>query len=159
MLSSTAPLKFLKTGDGKYLYCKINSKSYLLHRLAFLYVNGRWPIGDIDHINGIGRDNRFCNLREAHRKLNMLNRKKYATNTSGVKGVSFHKQSGMWRARVQKFGNRESLGLYRTLGEAMAAYDVAAEKTFGVYGRQNVHGHMERSEIHDKMRELSRKKP
>lgn len=146
------------TSNGKYRFIKINSKSYLLHRVAFLYEYGRWPAGEIDHINGDGMDNRIVNLREVDTKDNLLNRKRYTTNTSGVKGVSFHGQSSMWRARIQKFGKRTSLGLYKTKEEAMAAYDKAASEVFGEFSRRGVNGHMERSDIHEKMRALSVKR-
>lgn len=34
------------------------------HRFAVFYMTGSWPIGPVDHINGIGDDNRWVNLRE-----------------------------------------------------------------------------------------------
>lgn len=49
-------------GTG-YLPVCIDYKSYLQHRLAWLYVHGEFPDGHIDHINRVKTDNRLCNLR------------------------------------------------------------------------------------------------
>ena len=43
--------------DG-YLEISVLGREYKAHRLAFLYMNGEWPKGDIDHINHIPGDNR-----------------------------------------------------------------------------------------------------
>jgi hypothetical protein len=48
--------------DG-YLVFNIDRKTYLRHRLAWLYVHGVFPDGHIDHINRVKTDNRICNLR------------------------------------------------------------------------------------------------
>ncbi|MFW4291481.1 HNH endonuclease [Salmonella enterica subsp. enterica serovar Paratyphi C] len=45
-----------------YIRIYINKKWYLAHRLAWLYVTGKWPINVIDHINRNKADNRFINL-------------------------------------------------------------------------------------------------
>lgn len=60
-------------GDG-YMGMSIGGVSYRLGRLAFLYMTGRWPMPEVDHINRIRHDNRFCNLRECTRAENLKNR-------------------------------------------------------------------------------------
>ena len=62
-----------KTG---YRFVKINGYQYLEHRLCFLYMEGAWPTGIVDHINRIKRDNRWTNLRHSTHKDNSLNRGK-----------------------------------------------------------------------------------
>ncbi|MGL9722094.1 HNH endonuclease signature motif containing protein [Symbiopectobacterium sp.] len=46
------------------------------HRLAWIYVYGVEPDGEIDHINGIRSDNRICNFRIVDDKQNARNRRK-----------------------------------------------------------------------------------
>ena len=43
------------------------------HRLAWLYVYGAFPSGEVDHINRVKTDNRLCNLREVTRSENQQN--------------------------------------------------------------------------------------
>ena len=42
-----------------YIRISINGKDYAAHRLAWLWVNGNMPSGDIDHLNGVRADNSF----------------------------------------------------------------------------------------------------
>src|SRR3954471_7787062 len=49
----------------RYRTISINKTAYYEHRLAYLYMVGRWPDDVIDHINHIEDDNRWCNLRPA----------------------------------------------------------------------------------------------
>lgn len=125
------------TGKG-YRFIKINSQPYLSHRLAVFYMTGRWPVLDLDHINGIRNDNRLVNLREVNRSEGHLNRKKYVTNTSGIKGVHWHVLSKRWRVRIGKHGRRYSLGCFKTLEEAARAYSKAADEKFGEFRRMHV---------------------
>src|SRR5688572_7616140 len=79
-----------RDSDG-YVNLKWHGRQYRLHRLAWFYTYGRWPEGEIDHVNMLRDDNRLCNLREATQSQNAGNRRAYANNTSGYKGVSYSK--------------------------------------------------------------------
>jgi hypothetical protein len=48
-----------------YIVLTLFDKRYMTHRLAWLYVHGEWPSGEIDHINLEKTDNRIANLRIA----------------------------------------------------------------------------------------------
>jgi hypothetical protein len=115
--------------DGKgYICIKIDGVSYRSHRLAWLYMNGEWPEKDIDHKNLDPGDNRWCNLREATRSENGYNQNKHKTNTSGYKGVYYHKVKRKWVAIITVNGKRIHLNQWNTKEEAHAAYCEAAEK-------------------------------
>lgn len=101
--------------DG-YIIIGIDKKSYLAHRLAFLFMTGEVP-EYVDHINGDRSDNRWENLRPCSLSENNRNRKITNKNTSGVKGVSWHKASGKWQVQLSVKGNNH-FGLYSSLEEA-----------------------------------------
>lgn len=76
---------------------------YKAHRLAFLYVYGRWPT-EILHYDQDGTNNKLSNLSEGTHADNMRNLKKPITNTSGVMGVQSHGPCGRWRVRFRHNG-------------------------------------------------------
>ncbi len=47
-------------------------------------------------------------------------------NTSGYKGVSYHKKSQKWQAAIQVDGRKKHLGVFATAEDAGRAYDAAA---------------------------------
>ena len=64
------------TTGGPKLYSQgdIFGTAFPAHRIAFLWMTGRWPEPETDHINGIRNDNRWSNLREVTVSQNQLNR-------------------------------------------------------------------------------------
>jgi hypothetical protein len=105
-----------------YVSVGVKGKIYRAHRLAWLYVYGRWPNNEIDHINRIRNDNRIANLREADRSVNTQNTNLQRNNTSGFRGVDWHKHRNAWRARISVNGKMKNLGYYLTREDAAAAY-------------------------------------
>lgn len=101
-----------------YIQIGVKNKLYAAHRLAWLYVYGKWPTNLIDHINGIRSDNRIFNLREATSVENQYNMSKAKNNTSGVKGVTWSKPHKRWRAQCRVNGKSYHLGLFRNTHEA-----------------------------------------
>ena len=87
--------------SGKtYIHIKIDHKMYQAHRLVFLYMEGKFPPEEVDHINGAGADNKWWNLRKATKSENMRNERQRDDNTSGVIGVDFDKSRGRWRGQI-----------------------------------------------------------
>lgn len=123
-------------GSG-YISIAIDGGRYRAHRLAWLYMTGKWPNGDVDHVNRCRSDNRWENLREATRSQNCANRPLAAENTSGARGVSWSKRDEKWRAEIRVNGKIRYLGVYSDIGDAAAAYSSAAEKAFGEFVYQD----------------------
>lgn len=114
----------------------ISGKRYMAHRLAWLYVYGVWPSKELDHINGIRDDNRIVNLREATRSENCRNRKKPVTNTSGLKGVTWHKAANKWAAQIKDYAQKHKhLGTFDCPAAAHFAYQVASDKLHGDFAK------------------------
>jgi len=88
------------------------------HRLAWFCVHGVMPVGEIDHINQDKLDNKIKNLRDVSRELNQRNGTRKGNNTSGVPGVTWHKQRGKWCAQAGVDGKHHHLGLFDCIKEA-----------------------------------------
>ena len=97
-----------------YMVTKIQGKHYSVHKLIWLWHYGVWP-DQLDHINRNSLDNRIENLRLSTPSENMMNRKKFANNTSGVTGVSWHKNSNRWFVYVYANKKRKNIGYFEDL--------------------------------------------
>lgn len=78
-------------------------------RVVWAMSNGALPKNmEIDHINSDKTDDRLCNLRLVTHSENQLNMndKLQTNNTSGIRGVSWHKQKKKWEARIKIRGVR-----------------------------------------------------
>jgi hypothetical protein len=114
---------FLGGASPGYHRVCIDSKRFMAHRVAWLYVHGEWPSEFIDHINGVRSDNCINNLRPATAQLNLENlREPQKNNACGLLGVHLHRQSGKWRAQIITHRKKRSLGLYETPELAHQAY-------------------------------------
>lgn len=91
----------------------------------------------VDHINGNKLDNRRSNLRVCTRAQNLMNRGKQRNNTSGFKGVSYHKQCSKWMAFIKLNKRFINLGLFDTPEAAALAYNEAAKKYHGEFAKLN----------------------
>lgn len=80
------------------------TKSYLAHRLVFLYSDGHLPAKDVDHIDGNGLNNCKNNLREVTALENHKNYPMQSNNTSGCVGVCWSKASQKWHSQIQVSG-------------------------------------------------------
>lgn len=109
-----------------YVRIGIDGRVYRAHRLAVFYMNGAWPINEVDHCDGDKANNRWENLRDVPRITNQQNqRKPHRRGSSGFLGVSLHEETGRWRSRIWVNGRNVSLGLHDTPNEAHAAYVLA----------------------------------
>lgn len=117
------------TDSYGYRQIRIDGRLTLAHRLAWLYVHDAWPVGEIDHKNGIRDDNRISNLRDVSHVVNMQNsRKPRSNNTSGFPCVTLDKRRGRWQSVIRVEGRLHSLGYYETPEFAYGAHLAAKRK-------------------------------
>lgn len=107
-------------GHG-YLAVGLYRRKIGLHRLAWAYVHGSWPKGEIDHINGCRTDNRIENLRDVTTQENAWNRVAVRTAT-GYLGVTQDHRDGSFVAQIRVGNNYRYLGRFSTPELAHAAY-------------------------------------
>ena len=101
-----------------------------------MYMTGRYPKGEIDHIDGDSENNSISNLRVVDRKTNCMNTGLQAASVSGFCGVNWHEPSGKWRARVKVDGSEKYIGLFDDPEEA--AKEIKAVRDS--YGFHDNHG-------------------
>lgn len=107
--------------SGGYIKVSIFDRRYGAHRLAWMLHYGASPVGVIDHINGRTDDNRIANLRDVTQLENSRNARLSSNNTSGVNGVSWKRERGMWSAWIMHDGRQVHLGYFASKAEAAAA--------------------------------------
>ncbi|KKP81580.1 MAG: hypothetical protein UR84_C0021G0002 [candidate division WS6 bacterium GW2011_GWD1_35_594] len=109
--------------DG-YVYISIDNKQYRAHRLAFLYVTGSLPTGQVDHRDRVRHNNKWDNLRDANFVINGRNMSITNRNKSGVKGVYWNKNINKWHAQIRVIGKLIHIGFFDDL---VAAKDARAK--------------------------------
>lgn len=109
-----------RNGNG-YIRFVVLSKRYYAHRLAWLYVTGDWPVGEIDHIDGNRSNNAISNLRDVSASVNLQNQRfARSDNIHGFMGVS--RSRNRWSAHISINGKKRHIGQFDTADEAHAAY-------------------------------------
>lgn len=115
-----------------YVRIGIDGKRYMAHRLAWLYMTGKWPILEIDHKDGLRANNKWGNLREATSAVNHQNMHwPKARNKVGLLGVSPNNNGTgkkPFSAFIKYGGKVRNLGNFATAQEAHEAYLVAKRK-------------------------------
>lgn len=120
--------------EDAYGYCQIsvNCKLYKAHRLAFLYVNGSLPTGEIDHIDGNPWNNSWSNLREVTRAQNVHNSKGTAAIHKNVYAVSGNRAKP-YNVKFMINGKSKSFGYYVSIVEAVNVADKIRKQLHGEY--------------------------
>ena len=116
-----------------YFHKTIKQRTMSLHRyIAGLQYGNK---NTVDHINGNTLDNRRSNLRICNNKENVRKRKINKNNTTGHKGVTYHKHKRLFCARIRVDNKRIFLGYFSTPELAHKAYCEASKKYHGEFGR------------------------
>ena len=116
------------THNKGYIQIRVDGTIYHAHRLSWLYMTGRFPKDQIDHINRVRDDNRFINLREASSGQNAQNTAKRQNNKSGFLGVSWNKECSKWLVHITENYKTISVGYFADKNDAYAAYLTAKKK-------------------------------
>jgi len=103
--------------------------SFAMHREILGLKHGDGIL--VDHKDRDGLNNQRYNLRKATKSLNAYNCKMQKHNTSGFRGVIFHKPTNTWNARIQINGKQISHGYHKNIEDAAKAYDKMAIKYRG----------------------------
>jgi len=110
-----------RTDSKGHIQITYKRKVIAAHRLAWFYVYGVWPSGEIDHINHKSSDNRIDNLRVVSHAENMRNAKRNVNNKSGWTGV-------WWSERRKKYHAYISYNNKRIYGGWFISFDEAKQK-------------------------------
>jgi len=124
----------VKTHHG-YIQVVFQRRVWPAHKLVWVLHYGVWPDLSIDHIDRDGTNNRIGNLRLATWSQQQANKWVPSQNKTGFKGVSLHKQTGKYHARIRVNGKRMHLGEFDTAEAASEAYKTAAREHYGEYAR------------------------
>ena len=108
-------------------------RSITMHRLILGATKGM----KVDHRDGNGLNNQRHNLRAATNHQNLCNRGAPSNNTSGFKGVSWHKRRNKWQANIGINYKKKYLGLFDSAIDAACAYDAAARELHGEFAKLN----------------------
>jgi hypothetical protein len=121
-------------GTKTYRVVNIAKKIYLAHRVIWAMTYGAIGRDEIiDHIDQDGLNNRLQNMRIAGRRLNAVNARIQARNTSGVKGVTWCKTRERWLVQFVLDGKTIYRKRFTCLDEAIQVRR-DAEKRFGYEG-------------------------
>lgn len=119
-----------------YIRITIDSRSYKAHRLAWLYTNGKWPCGQLDHEDRNKTRNCLKNLRPATQTQNNANRET-RIGASGFRGVLATSEGKPWYARISVKNHDVNLGRFDRAEDAARAYDRAAKQHHGKFAILN----------------------
>lgn len=106
-----------------HIEIRLKGKLYRAHRLAWLYMTGKFPTLHIDHIDHNEQNNVWANLREVTQEVNNMNMSKKSSNKTGVTGVWINPKfvNKKYVAEVYSKGKKYYLGAFVTLEEAVNA--------------------------------------
>jgi hypothetical protein len=119
-----------------YITIRIKNKQYLAHRLAFLYMTGKFPDKCVDHIDRVRDNNRWDNLREVTPQENSFNRRSIREIPLGIYMTARQGCPGVWyQTKIQKDGKQQS-SYFRNLIDAIEWRQRKERELFGTFVQQ-----------------------
>jgi hypothetical protein len=91
----------------------------------------------IDHLDRNPLNNQKNNLRICTQGENLRNKKIYANNKCGFKGVIWWERNSKWKAEIRHNKKKIYLGYYKNINDAARAYNAAALKYHGEFANLN----------------------
>lgn len=117
-----------------YIALTLEYQKYLAHRVAWLYMTGKWPERVIDHIDNDPANNAFANLRQATMSQNLS---AHNVGRSGkgkyLRGVREKEKSNTFTAQVSHNRKVIYIGTYATEREAHDAYRLKCNELKGKF--------------------------
>ena len=109
-----------RASDGR-TEIRVDGDLYLGSRLAWLYMTGAWPVGQIDHRDTDPTNDAWKSLRDLSNQMNAQNRRRAGPRSStGLLGVN--KNGKRFQAALTLNGKRYRFGTHDTPEQAHAAY-------------------------------------
>ncbi len=121
------------TNAEGYILIIAGNNSYLAHRLAYLYMTGKWPKNLIDHIDRVRHNNIWSNLRDSSKSENACNSVKRIDNSSDIKGITWNKLRNKWLVQLSKDGKKILSRNYALKEDAIIALREARERIHGEF--------------------------
>jgi hypothetical protein len=121
------------SGNG-YKIVGYKRQKYFVHQVVFLMQHGYIP-EIVDHIDGDTNNNKIENLRASNKSLNACNSKTRSDNSSGRRGVYWHKKSSKWMCQIVANKTPVYLGLHEDFELACLVADEARVLYHGEHAR------------------------
>lgn len=118
--------------NNGYLQIHFSKCMLLNHRIIYFLAFKTVP-KVVDHIDGNTLNNNPDNLRSVNFSQNGMNCKTSTNNSSGRKGVYFHKSTGKYTASIRIDKKLKHLGIFANISDAENARLLAEKKYYGVY--------------------------
>ncbi len=119
---------------------RVNKQRYTkrVHILmAIAFITNHDGKSCVDHIDNDKSNNKISNLRWETYSQNSQNKSMMSNNTSGVKGVEWHKALHKWRSRISIDGISVHLGYFISIEDAKQVRITKANQVFGVFAHSS----------------------
>lgn len=113
---------------GQYSRVGIGGTLYLQHRVAWLYMTGKFPKKEIDHKDQCKNNNAWHNLQDVTSIINSRNMPKQKRNSSGITGVYWCKRDLAYLAQIRINGKQLALYFGKDFFQACCARKSAEKK-------------------------------
>ena len=122
---------------GKFMYgygqFYMDGRKIVAHRASYILTFGPIPTGMvIDHLCHNPNCVNPYHLRACTQAENVRNQKR-RNNSSGIKGVGWHKNAKKWRAYILVDGKQKSLGYFDSIEDAQLKTEAALLERDGVW--------------------------